>query len=108
MKSTVRTKNKMNKAGGNAGTGQEGICPSCENVSRCGFRHHSRGSVFFCEDFTSGFSQAIPPVYEKGPGGKAAPDDREKLTGICNNCDHAKACLYPKGEAGIWHCEEYC
>ncbi|MDD5476577.1 MAG: hypothetical protein PHU03_08740 [Syntrophales bacterium] len=107
MKSAARTKNEMRKKSESEERGQRSICPSCENFSQCGFRNHSSDPVFYCEEFTSGFSRAMPAAPEKGPGGKAPLHDREKLIGLCANCDNADACLYPKYEAGIWHCEEY-
>lgn len=52
---------------------------------------HSRGSR------TDG-ERASP----QGPG-----HDEEIQKGLCVNCMNRDACLLPKSEGGVWHCEEY-
>lgn len=32
---------------------------------------------------------------------------KNKLKGLCGNCDFADTCIYTKPAAGIWHCNEY-
>jgi len=32
---------------------------------------------------------------------------KNKLKGLCGNCDYADTCIYPKPVTGVWHCNEY-
>jgi len=31
----------------------------------------------------------------------------ERYKGLCATCGNVNGCIFPKDEAGIWHCEEY-
>ncbi len=35
------------------------------------------------------------------------PVRKNKLKGLCGNCDYADTCIYPKPVTGVWHCNEY-
>ncbi|OPX94679.1 MAG: hypothetical protein A4E62_01977 [Syntrophorhabdus sp. PtaU1.Bin002] len=85
----------------------QGICPSCENLALCSFIQNSRQPVLFCEEFTN---DGIPAVMkagrtEKATGRRKAGSKKQK--GLCATCENADGCVFPKDEAGIWHCEEY-
>jgi NADH:ubiquinone oxidoreductase subunit E len=107
MKSNAHTNDEMKKAGSAEAKKQQGICSSCENLSLCSFTQPVRQPVFFCEEFTSGSARTAPVAAEKKSGTPAVFIPREISKGLCATCDDAEACLYPKDEAGIWHCEEY-
>ena len=104
MKSKTRANDEMKKNDNADVRHQKGICSSCENLSLCSFIHPERQTVFFCEEFSSGSAGAAPIVSEKKSG---VPAPLDTSMGLCATCDDAKICIYPKDEAGIWHCEEY-
>ncbi|OPY81772.1 MAG: hypothetical protein A4E65_01043 [Syntrophorhabdus sp. PtaU1.Bin153] len=87
--------------------GYEGICTSCDNVALCTFIQGSRQPVIFCEEFAS---NGIPVTartaeIEQSPSqGNAYPEEQK---GLCATCESSGSCVFPKDEAGIWHCEEY-
>lgn len=81
-----------------------GICSSCENLPLCSFIHGSRIPVEFCEEFASPKTEKTATRLEVVTKG-TSPLERSK--GLCATCENAAKCLYPKDEAGIWHCEEY-
>ncbi|UCD75549.1 MAG: hypothetical protein JSV91_01265 [Phycisphaerales bacterium] len=97
-----------------------GLCSTCNNVSTC-FYFSTRGPALFCELFDDHVDYSPPQAARRAPRAaprvaprparrRAAPAAAEApvpLKGLCVNCEHRSACVYPKPPGGIWHCEEY-
>ncbi|OQB55250.1 MAG: NADP-reducing hydrogenase subunit HndA [Deltaproteobacteria bacterium ADurb.Bin151] len=107
MKHNAHANDEMKKTGSAEAETRQGICSSCENLSLCSFTQPLRQPVFYCEEFTSGLVRTAPVVVEKKSGAPAVIVLRDGRRGLCTTCDDTESCLYPKDEAGIWHCEEY-
>ncbi len=107
MKSNAHVNDEMKKTGSAGAKKQQGICSSCDNLSLCSFTQPVRQPVYFCEEFTSGPVRTAPVAVEKKSGAPAVIAAREGRRGLCATCDDVESCMYPKDEAGIWHCEEY-
>jgi len=107
MKSIAHTNNEMKKVDSAEAKKQKSICSSCDNLSLCSFAQPVRQPVFYCEEFTSDLVRTAMVAVEKKPGAPTVIVACDGRPGLCATCDDAVACLYPKDEAGIWHCEEY-
>jgi hypothetical protein len=85
-----------------------GICPSCENPPLSSYIHDSRTPMSFCEGLAN---KDIPKAATK-TGIKqevitSGQVPSERYNGLCTTCEVLNDCVFPKDEAGIWHCEEY-
>ena len=85
----------------------QGICPSCDNLALCNFIRGSRQPVMFCEEFTIDGISATAGTNETHKTPNQENIHSEKLKGLCATCENSDGCVFPKDEAGIWHCEEY-
>lgn len=88
-----------------------GLCSTCKHAPTCVYPRDPRRPAFYCEEFE----------YEMSPPMEAGVKDRPKPTepdvgkardsteffGLCIDCENRRACVFPKPEGGVWHCEEY-
>jgi hypothetical protein len=86
-----------------------GLCSNCRHAGDCAALMRASEPITQCEMHECGLSsrprlslvrQQTAAAEEKGP-------DQETLLGLCENCDHVKACRLPKPLSGVWECEEY-
>ncbi len=88
-----------------------GLCRDCLNAPECTFPRDPNRPVWQCEEFT-GIECGPEKISCEGPlpRGKAPileGKETGEWIGLCKNCDHRKACAFPKPEGGVWHCDEY-
>jgi len=88
-----------------------GLCSTCKYASSCTLPADTQRPAFYCEEFE----------IEIAPVRKVAGDEGSRLTessvaevkgssdllGLCSDCENSQACVFPKPEGGVWHCEEY-
>ena len=87
-------------------TGYPNICSSCQNQGDCTHPKDPERPRLYCEEF----APVSPPsrTVQTGDAPTAAKTDAvPQAKGLCGHCNNYADCTYPKGEAGIWHCEEY-
>jgi len=88
-----------------------GLCSTCKNALTCTFLRDPDEPVFFCEEFEIEKTSFIKtPVKKPLPATDAAAakdKDSTKFIGLCSDCENRRTCAFPKGEGGVWHCEEY-
>ena len=90
-----------------------GICLTCANARGCTFPR-SEQPALTCDEFDGYDGRAFTAV---GAGAAECsgrgwnPRVMEPVytgpRGLCRNCENMKDCLFPKGEVGVWLCEEY-
>ncbi|NIO55914.1 MAG: hypothetical protein GTN72_07165 [Candidatus Latescibacteria bacterium] len=95
-------------------TKSPGLCSTCNNAHTCFYRKRRGFDALFCEMFddyvpdgkagTRVAGVVIPTAWTEAEGERSAA---EPLKGLCVNCENRDACMFPKPEGGIWHCEEY-
>lgn len=107
MKDTARAKDEKKQTNLAEDGVHQGICPSCENLPLCHFLSNTKTPVFFCEEFAANRASARVRKLEVRPAGKEGKAPPNSLKGLCATCEDAGRCIYPKDEAGVWHCEEY-
>ncbi|MCD4733849.1 hypothetical protein K8R78_06385 [bacterium] len=79
-----------------------GLCVTCKNVVDCVFPREEGKAIRFCEEFDGEVkteSKVAKPVATKPVLNEAK--------GLCRTCESFATCVFPKSEAGVWHCEEY-
>jgi hypothetical protein len=104
MKSAAQVNGKKKKPAGAEDVIYQGICSSCENFPLCNYIHGARTPVEFCEEFANPQmlkTRVRPELITRDKSGS------EQYKGLCATCENSGKCLYPKDDAGIWHCEEY-
>lgn len=84
-----------------------GICPSCENFVLCSYTQGSRESVTFCEEFISSRITTTTKFAGIHRGTHREKAYSKEYRGLCANCENLDDCVFPKDQAGIWHCENY-
>ncbi len=79
-----------------------GLCATCKLAATCTFPRKPGHPVRFCDEFDG-------EVKVEASKPKASPKKVtvNELKGLCRLCDKAATCTFPKGEGGVWHCEEY-
>ncbi len=107
MDSVVRSHTAKKKKVTTPNGGYEGICASCDNLALCTFVRGSRQPVIFCEEFTNNGVPATSRAAEIEKSPSRGNTHSEKRKGLCATCENADSCVFPKDEAGVWHCEEY-
>jgi hypothetical protein len=91
---------------------KSGICVTCIHTESCAFLKGQTGPIWECGEFTTGLNTISRSKAHSRPAkstqGDAADegDSPDKLSGLCVNCVHNKACAFIKSE-GVWHCENY-
>lgn len=87
---------------------QQGICSNCAHTTECALtpaKRTSRG-IQFCEEYETVPVAAVGPANRRSSG-KAVPQHRPGILGLCSNCANYPGCSFPKPESGVWHCEDY-
>jgi len=79
-----------------------GLCSTCKLTATCTFPRRPGHPVRFCDEFEG--EQKVEATKPKVSTKKVTEND---LKGLCRLCDKAATCTFPKGEGGVWHCEEY-
>jgi hypothetical protein len=79
-----------------------GLCATCKLASTCTFPRKPGHPVRFCDEFDG--EQKVEAAKPKASAKKVTVNE---LKGLCRLCDKAATCTFPKGEGGVWHCEEY-
>ncbi len=92
----------------------KGLCLNCDNASNCTFPRYPEKPVLQCEEYVCSPTRMEKNVakerYLPTDSEVKSITDEEKLgkyRGLCVNCDMRETCTYPKGEGGVWHCENY-
>ena len=87
------------------------ICFTCKNAMSCTFQRDPQKSVFDCEEFDTDTCPSVKNTVKDNSPATVLVDpedeDSSKFIGLCSNCNNHKACVFPKPQGGIWHCEEY-
>lgn len=87
----------------------DGICSTCESSPACVYPANKNQKILLCEEFNSESKKTpdkeIPTRINSE--NKSAANVNGKYKGLCRDCENRESCVYPKNEAGIWHCEEY-
>jgi hypothetical protein len=94
---------------------QPGLCMTCVHNATCTFRRDPAQPVIHCEEFDgfvkveADFNRRLVPVRVRATSAQDDPEDvaASQAKGLCQNCAHRNSCMFPKSEAGVWHCEEY-
>ncbi len=87
-----------------------GLCTTCVNAPDCTFPRVRGQAVFHCEEFdgqSAGWETTRSARATQSARRPVRDKDAAKFMGLCSNCDNRKACVFPKPESGVWHCEEY-
>ncbi len=79
-----------------------GLCSTCKLAATCTFPRQAGHPIRFCDEFEG--EQKVEAPKPKASTKKVTVND---LKGLCRLCDKAATCTFPKGEGGVWHCEEY-
>ncbi|MCB9556609.1 MAG: hypothetical protein H6707_10930 [Deltaproteobacteria bacterium] len=85
-----------------------GICATCNHVSTCAHRRASETAVWYCNEFDHGITEpwaASPRTHGVAPATDELPTTA--LRGLCGTCENQTTCRLPKGEGGVWRCEEF-
>lgn len=88
---------------------QDGLCSNCRHAGDCTTLMKTSVPIIQCEMYECGLSSKPRLSLVKrraGAAGEEGPDP-ETLLGLCENCDHLRACKLPKPAGGVWECEEY-
>jgi len=94
----------------------KGLCMTCNHAGFCLHLARSAGRTWSCEDFDDGppaaplrarRADATPPNPPAAAEENTEATPAEPAPGLCANCMNLSTCNLPKGEGGIWHCEEY-
>ncbi|MBE0534032.1 MAG: hypothetical protein IH624_00060 [Phycisphaerae bacterium] len=85
------------------------LCSTCKHAVTCVYVQVAQRPSFYCEEFEIEILPAKVGI-QGLVSGSAAPvtPESEGLIGLCLDCENRLACVFPKPEGGIWHCEEYC
>ncbi|MCU0559181.1 MAG: hypothetical protein MUD16_03200 [Desulfobacterales bacterium] len=85
-----------------------GLCSNCRHAGDCAALMRAAVPIAQCEMHECGLS-ARPRLSLVKQRAAAEPEacDQEPLLGLCENCDHVRACRLPKPLSGVWQCEEY-
>ena len=82
------------------------LCSTCNHAPTCGNHSTPENPVFYCEEFDA-YVPMTPPKSSVSVSAPTEMIDSDKYKGLCSNCENREACMLPKPEGGIWHCEEY-
>ena len=84
-------------------TNNTGLCGNCGDQDDCGLVRSSSGPRMFCEEYW------VPgPGHDRKPASLlAAENASDRAAGLCLNCLNRNDCKLPRGEGGVWYCEEY-
>ncbi len=83
-----------------------GLCSTCNNSPSC-FHRARRGPALFCELFDDYVAMSDGNAIRTATEMHTANESQSKYAGLCMNCEHRRACGYPKPAGGVWHCENY-
>jgi hypothetical protein len=85
-----------------------GVCAACKYDPDCICQATSVGVILQCDQFELGFGEPVvaPAQTIARPAFHPGGSTNGRL-GLCSNCEHREACIYPKPEGGVWRCEEY-
>lgn len=92
-----------------------GLCTTCVHDAICTFHRDAARPVVHCEEFESAAlveaevrrGPVLVWVQASSPGDGAEEIAPSRAQGLCRTCAHASTCIFPAGETGVWHCEEY-
>lgn len=95
----------------------QGQCTTCKHVAYCALLDDPKRPAVICdryEEFYSVSSDAFgwmagENVVLNDAGQRIAPENKNHplFKGLCSDCENNRKCMFPKTEAGKWHCEEY-
>lgn len=80
-----------------------GLCLNCIHNLNCTLKRYATDKIVACEEYD--FEGGTNLKLHHTP--KAESSASAQLLGLCSNCDIRTQCTLPRGEAGVWHCEEY-
>lgn len=82
-----------------------GLCTTCSRVADCTYRRDVVSAVLMCEEFEG----ALGPLGVPGlrSVGDARPAVRNPVPGLCSTCEAFRQCTLPRGDGGVWRCEEF-
>ena len=86
------------------------LCFTCRHASTCTFPRHPERPSFYCEEFEIESVPAKRTTEEDKPQPTESfitAEESDDLIGLCCDCENRQACVFPKAEGGVWHCEEY-
>ena len=89
---------------------RQSLCSTCDLDPGCTFVRDKdkRPPNLYCEEFTCNNSRPTKKVVRDIPPIRARKKDNpNNFCGLCSDCENSNACVFPKPEGGIWHCEEY-
>jgi hypothetical protein len=91
-----------------------GICTTCNYAANCAHRiRNADVAIWECDNYddyvpeAEGVNHGAAGIPRAAVQASAGELDVAEYRGLCKNCERRKDCLYPKPEAGVWHCEEY-
>ncbi len=91
-----------------------GICSTCNHAPDCAHRIRNAGiAIWECDNYDDHVPEVEAVNHRAARIPRAAVEvragelDVAEYRGLCKNCEKRETCLYPKPEAGVWHCEEY-
>ncbi len=90
---------------------RRGLCSTCRNAATCTFTTGHKKPVVDCEEFDAEEAYHVETTGRDRPARtypySAKEEDLDKSLGLCGDCENREACVFPKLEGGVWHCEEY-
>ena len=95
---------------GLSGTRPRGICWVCVYGGDCTLAANHDRPVIQCAQFEpfpapSGETAGQPIETRQKPS--AVVTDSVEYLGLCKTCENRADCTFPRGEGGVWHCDEY-
>lgn len=95
----------------------QGQCSTCKHVAYCSLLDDPERPAVICDRFEEFYSvssdtfgwMAGENAGLNNPGKKteSGSADYKLNKGLCSDCENNRKCIFPKTEAGKWHCEEY-
>lgn len=86
------------------------LCSACKHALTCTLPRDPQRPSFYCEEFEIESVPAKSKVEKDKPqptASLAVVEESDNLIGLCRDCENSQACIFPRPEGGVWHCEEY-
>jgi hypothetical protein len=82
-----------------------GLCATCARAPDCRHRRGTAAAVLQCGEFEGVLAPRGNPGPRPAPAVVAAA--RNPAAGLCSTCEVFATCMFPRGEGGVWRCEEF-
>ncbi len=76
-------------------------------TSLCSLIHIPKLPITFCEEFLNNGTSNAAKAAKKQKKVTKGRVHLKRYDDLCSSCENSGNCIFPKDEAGVWHCEDY-